>query len=253
MNNKIKTKWTRIVFSTLSILTIVSIMIISLWWSHFNKTMVIKKIILSEAKILDSNHYSTLFKEYMGKRTDEIALEQISKILEEHPYIKATRLSKRYPSIIKVEIIEREPIAILQIDPMVLLDKEGYVLPDAGNLNSYNLPIMTNFNPEVSLYPVGKKALSMNVEHCIYWLKQIKENYISLYNNLSEMKMTSDNEMELILSDQPTQIYLGRDHIVKRINTLKKFENMLKPKQLSDFNYLDMRYENQIIAKNRSL
>ena len=39
----------------------------------------------------------------------------------------------------------------------------------------------------------------------------------------------------------------------KKIEILKKFETELLPKKLSDFSYLDMRYDNQVIAKNRTL
>jgi len=65
--------------------------------------------------------------------------------------------------------------------------------------------------------------------------------------------MTANNEMQLILSEQPTHIYLGVDEIWMRLNTLKNFETKLNHKKLSDFNYLDMRYDNQIIVKSRSL
>jgi cell division septal protein FtsQ len=67
------------------------------------------------------------------------------------------------------------------------------------------------------------------------------------------MKMTSNNEMELILSDQPTHIYLGESDVWSRIKILKQFENELGNKKMSDFAYLDMRYDNQIIAKGRRL
>ena len=65
------------------------------------------------------------------------------------------------------------------------------------------------------------------------------------------MKMTSANEMELILADEPTHIYLGNDQVWPRIEILRKFEQGLTPKKISDYSYLDMRYKNQIIAKGR--
>ncbi len=253
MNNKIIVELKKVLFLMLTFSAIASLIYISSWWSTFNQKMIIKRIIFSETKILESHHYSNLLDEYLGKNLDKTNLKVISNNIENHPYIQAARVSKKYPSKIKVEVIEREPIAILQIDPMVLLDKEGYVLPDAGNLKNYNVPIMTNFNTENNLYPPGEKAMSLNVKKCIYWLNKIKKHYYSLYENLSEMKMTANNEMQLILSEQPTHIYLGVDEIWMRLNTLKNFETKLNHKKLSDFNYLDMRYDNQIIVKSRSL
>jgi hypothetical protein len=57
--------------------------------------------------------------------------------------------------------------------------------------------------------------------------------------------------MELILFDYPTHIYLGNDQLWSRINILKEFEKELGSKKITDFNYLDIRYDNQIIAKRR--
>jgi hypothetical protein len=53
------------------------------------------------------------------------------------------------------------------------------------------------------------------------------------------------------LSDHPTHIYLGQDRLWSRFEILKQFEIELGQKKISDYTYLDMRYENQIIAKGR--
>ena len=66
-------------------------------------------------------------------------------------------------------------------------------------------------------------------------------------------QMTSKNDINIILAEYPTQIFLGKNDIWTKIEILKKFETELLPKKLSDFSYLDMRYDNQVIAKNRTL
>ena len=174
-------------------------------------------------------------------------------LIESHPYVKIARVSRHYPSEIKIEIIERKPLAIVNVEPMILLDDNGYVLPVDGIQTNYNLPIMNNFNTEPQLYPLGQLALSVKIKECIALISRIQTNYSELYNNLSELKITSSNEIELILSDMPTHIYLGNKKISSRIRTLKEFETKLKPNRMSDFSYLDMRYDNQIIVKRRHL
>ena len=61
----------------------------------------------------------------------------------------------------------------------------------------------------------------------------------------------TDNEIEMILADQPTQIFIGDKNISYRINVLKEFEKELEPKTISGFSYIDIRYDNQVIAKRR--
>ena len=103
-------------------------------------------------------------------------------MIENHPYIKL-RISRHYPSEIKIEIIEREPIAIVNMEPMIFLDENGFVLPDEGNIKNYNLPVMNNFISDPAL-PQGELALSVKVTECIGLLSRIQTNYPELYKHI---------------------------------------------------------------------
>ena len=224
---------------------------IASWWSLISDNLILKEISVSSTKIIEKNEFYNLTNEFLGKPLEDVNLANVSKIIEKHPYVEAARVSKWYPSKIKIELIEREPIAILNVEPMILLDKNSFVLPNKITRSSFNLPILNNFNPDLNLYPSGHKVLSENVENSIKWLKRIKIEYPSLYNDISEVKMTSDNHMNIILSEYPTRIFLGKGQIWTKIEILRKFEVELSPKKLSDFKYIDIRYDNQIITKNR--
>ena len=246
-----QTNWISITLSLLPISIALALIWSAFLWSDFCNSLVITQINLGKTNVLESREYEKSLYEIIGKNPDQVRLNHISDLMESHPYVKAARVSHQFPGIIQIEIMEREPIAILKSQPMVMLDADGVVLPDLNNLGDFNLPILTNFNPEPKLYPVGKRALSVKVKECINWLSRIQVDYESLYNNLSEMKMTSTNDLELILSDHPTRIYLGQDRLWLRFKILKQFELELGQKKISDYTYLDMRYENQIIAKGR--
>jgi len=211
----------------------------------------IQQVRFGETTVLNKQIYEATLGEIIGKQPNELDLTEISELIESHPYVKAARISHQFPGTLQIEIIERQPIAFLRTSPMVMLDQEGVVLPDVNNLGEFDLPVLTNFNPEMDLYPSGERALSVKVQECIDWLSRIQSEYQSLYNNLSEMKMTSASEMELVLADESTEIYLGNTELWERINILKRFEEELGKHKMSDFSYLDMRFENQIIAKRR--
>ena len=235
-------------------LSLLGLMIkVSFLWASYSGALDLNHIKFSETKILDVSNYKSLLGEITSKKSKELNLYEISTLIESHPYVKYARVSRHYPSEIKIEIIERKPIAIVNMDPMIFLDENGFVLPIEGMETNYNLPVMNNFNSEPQLYPLGELALSVKVKEAIALISKIKTNYSVLYNNLSELKINSSNEIELILSDLPTHIYLGNEKIGSRIHTLKEFESKLKPNKMSDFSYLDMRYDNQIIGKRRHL
>ena len=246
-----KNKTQRLYLIYFLFLSSISLLVVaSFWWEELDEELKID-ITFSETNILPSNVYEKLLDKIIDDSTRKLNLNEITEIIENHPYVKVARVSRHYPSKLIIEIIERTPIAIVNKNPMIFLDEESYVLPEMGNLNDYNLPILSNFNTDSGLYPQGQKALSAKIIECALIIKQLKNRYTNLYDNLSELKITSDNEIELILSDHPTHIYLGNKNIYNRIYILKEFENKLKPNSISNFNYLDFRYENQIIANNR--
>ena len=128
----------------------------SFWWSDYSNPMESIEINFSETKVLDVNLYKSLLDEVTNNDSSKFNLYEISALIENHPYIKVARVSRHYPSEIKIEIIEREPIAIVNIEPMIFLDENGFVLPDEGNIKNYNLPVMNNFNSDPKLYPQGE-------------------------------------------------------------------------------------------------
>jgi len=148
-----------------------------------------------------------------------------------HPFVQASRVSYRYPNKILIELKEREAFAIINKNPIVILDRDCFVLPIEDNFNNYDIPILSKFNSDNNLYPIGEKSLSVKVQETILWLS-------SLY------------ELALILNKYPTKVLLGDTDTMKKIEILKKFEHTIKEtKKITDYAYLDIRYNNQIIAK----
>jgi cell division protein FtsQ len=220
-------------------------------WAKLKNSVKTQSIIFSETKVLNVDIYKQLVNYVPLKRMDDIDIINLNKVIEAHPYVKAARISNHYPNKILIEIIEREPLAILKVNPIIMIDDDGFILPDLGHHINYDIPILTNFNVKEGDYSSGIKTKSGKVIECVKWLNKIKENYIYLYENLSELKITSSDDIELILFDYPTYVYLGQNKINSRLNILKEFGNTIKPKKISDYTYLDMRYKNQIVVKEK--
>jgi cell division protein FtsQ len=220
-------------------------------WAELKNSLKSKNIIFSDTQILDLKVYKQIINNASAQNISKLTTKDISRIIEAHPYVLAARVSNQYPNKILVEIIEREPLAILKINPLLMIDGDGIILPDLENYVNYNIPILSNFNFHETSHIEGKKISSDKVIDCVEWLKMVKKDYNYIYENLSELKITSSDEIELILFDRPTYIYLGLDKINSRLKILKKFEETIKPNKISDYTYLDLRYKNQIIVKEK--
>jgi hypothetical protein len=143
-------------------------------------------------------------------------------------------------------------VALISNNPLLLIDNNNYVMPFRSNSFDLQLPILSNFKITDKLYPVGEQTLSPIAINVVQFLKRIKTDYPQLYQNLSEVRLSKYNDYELILAEKPTKIVIGKSITWAKILVLKEFEkNISGRKSLTDYAYLDLRYNNQVITKER--
>ena len=65
-----------------------------------------------------------------SKSIVSINVKELTDQLELNPFIKAVRISKKYPRKIEVNIVEREPIAIINNSTKILIDEDAIVMPN---------------------------------------------------------------------------------------------------------------------------
>ena len=223
-------------------------------WAEYTQLFKNPNIVFSGNSIVDESEYrSFLLKEY-GSNIFTEDLSAISNRIEEHPYIAGVRVSKHFPKGILIEVSERYPVALINNNPLLLIDNNNVVLPFRSNSFDYQIPILSNFNITNDLYPVGKQTLSPIAINVVQFLNRIKKEYPQLYQNLSEVRLSKYNDYELILADKPTKIVIGKSITWSKILVLKEFEKSVSGrKSLTDYAYLDLRYDNQVITKERQV
>ncbi len=97
---------------------------------------------------------------------------------------------------------------------------------------------------------LGEKALSLKINDTIKWLSLLNQKHPDLYHNISEVFLTNNDEINLVLAENPTKIMLGNENTHHKIDLLKAFEKTMgSKKEITDFAYLDMRYNNQVVVK----
>ncbi|MFC1760049.1 cell division protein FtsQ/DivIB [Candidatus Neomarinimicrobiota bacterium] len=223
-------------------------------WAEYTQLFKNPNIVFSGNSIVDESEYrSFLLKEY-GSNIFTEDLSAISNRIEEHPYIAGVRVSKHFPKVILIEVSERYPVALINNNPLLLIDNNNVVLPFRSNSFDYQIPILSNFKITNDLYPVGKQTLSPMAIDVVQFLNRIKKEYPQLYQNLSEVRLSKYNDYELILAEEPTKIVIGKSMTWSKILVLKEFEKSVSGrKSLTDYAYLDLRYDNQVITKERQV
>ena len=157
-------------------------------------------------------------------------------------------ISRKFPNTIEITIYEREPIALINSDDLIILDSEGVCLP--VEYCDLSLPILTNFKSNPELYPKGSTTTSTNVLNSVALIRYTKDNYSMIYDEISEFVFNENSEYEIILKNGKTRIVLGSKNLQDKIKYLSSFQETLKEeKNIKDFKYIDLRYSKQIIVK----
>ena len=251
MNKSKKVKLSMLRVKIFFLVMIISCFVsLSFEWSTYRNIFDARNLNISGDVILDQEDYHEIIGEIKGKQIYEVNSRKLSSKLERNPYVKAARVSKHYPNKLNIDIVEREPIAIINNKKKFMIDSEAIILPNRNSFfESALIPMLSGFNPANDLYPEGDITLSIKVKEAIKILDFIQINYNELFNEIAELRINKDDEFEIILSEEPTIVILGQGDFHNKINILKKFDEALGQRQLTDYRLLDMRYSKQLVAR----
>ena len=219
-------------------------------WANYRNIFKMKNIKIVGNAILEKQDYLEIIGNLDEKEISDIDTKSLSKDLEAIAFVKAARVSRHYPNEIKIDIVERKPIAIINNKKQFLIDGEAVILPDNNSfIESALIPVLSGFNPADELYPEGSETFSVKVKEAVDILEFIRFNYNEFFDEISELTINKDDEFEIVLSEQPTRVILGKNDIHIKIKILKKFGEALGQRQLTDYKLLDIRYSKQLVAR----
>ena len=220
-------------------------------WALYRNATKVKKVYFFGNEFIDNNFLNSFNSDIKNKDIYDLNINELSKVFEDNHYVKAVRVSKHFPDKIKIEIIERNPIAIVNNKEPILIDENGIILPNNKQAFKKIIPFLSGFNQNKLSYINGKKTTSPKLNEAISLLKKIKEKNQSLYKNISEMALNGDKEFVLVLVDYPTKINLGSNDLGKKIQIIESFDSSINPDGLYAFKSIDLRYQNQIITQGK--
>ena len=239
-----------IIFSLLSVLFVLLIWC-SFKWSSFSQNVNISSIKITGSKLIPVEEYHKLFDSFTGISSFSTDVRKISTRIEKHSHVSSARVSRMLPKGLLIEITERQPIAMVNATPPMLLDRHGILFPLRGSFSDYTLPVLSHFVSTENSYHEINKIQSKTMAAAKQILQVLEEEHPRLFENISELRLNNHEDFEIILLEQPTKVVLGKNQHIKKINILMNFENQLQllNKNITDYKKLDLRYDSQVVAQ----
>lgn len=196
--------------------------------------------------------------------SDEINIDNIQDRISKHPEIKKVFVSKELPSELKIEIIERRPVAILNGENEVkLIDDELEIFPFKNSTKLYDLPVISGVKIENTPNPKNKYKKE-DLRLALFLILNSYKESKAVYNNISEINLSDSSKVIVYLSEDSSPFYFPRkkesisnaDYQILLLNTLAVFESYLKQSLdehlKKQVNYVDLRYSNEVIVNSNN-
>ena len=197
----------------------------------------LKTINISGNNFVENNNIKNILKEYENSKINNIELKKLEQSLNNHSYIKASKIYKILPNIITVEIKEVSPIALFEDN------KKYYFLDEEGNNIKANIDAINYFSVPI----ISDKSSDMK-NNIVDILNIIKTKNTKFYNIVNEIKI--QNETILLEIENGTKIKINQSYNYNDIYKLLSFlETIKNNKNITDYKYVDLTIPKQIIVK----
>jgi cell division septal protein FtsQ len=228
---------------------ILIVMVIALFANRWRNNQSIQRIDFIGNRLIPTQELSKKLSEALGDSTvGKYSLNKIEKNIEEHPYVEKTIALHKDVNVIKIEVHERIPSAII-------VDNEGNLAfaNDSGKILPYRMFKDINDLPVISGIYNGTKLDTFRFHGCISILRKLEEdNFVLLSKLISDIVFNTDNRYyELRTAEGGVRIIVGNlDCLDKKLSKLNVYlnEQFLDDKK-TICDYIDLRWKDQIVVK----
>jgi cell division protein FtsQ len=174
----------------------------------------------------------------LGSNIFEVSSEEARNHLLKHPWVEEAKVVRRLPGRVRIEIVERTPVALVALDHLYLVSDEGAVFKRLGVDDPANLPVITgiaserfyddlDYRTEVLL---GSMALLHDYEGA----------GLAAREPVSEIHFDGANGIELFVGSDGMNVRLGNGQHRQKLRRFRQvLDRLEREKTRPSYVYLD--------------
>ena len=211
--------------------------------------LIVSKIIVVGARVVDVNEIIQLAHVKAGTKMYDLDLMVIQKDVVSHHFLKDAVVERDLPSTLKITVIERTRIAMVNANELLYLDAEGVVLPHSISNELFDLPMISNLPPELKV-TAGLLIQDPDVAEALSILSTAKLVNKELYHLISEVRLRNSGDLIFYTTDGGVPVLFGRGNPAGKLLRFEAFWNdVVRGQGVRDLRYVDLRYEDQVVVK----
>ena len=193
-----------------------------------------------------------IFGEDIGRNVFFVPLDERRKQLESIPWIERATVMRVLPDQIRVNVVEREPVAFTRQGQQIgLVDANGVLLTmpaTAMAAHHYSFPVITGIDG-------GDPAASRRARMAVYqrMMGDLDSTGQHFSQQISEIDLTDPEDARVLMPEQGTDIlaHFGEDHFLERYQRYKAHIAEWR-QQYPNLAAVDLRYDQQVVLQMAS-
>lgn len=251
-------------FKILSLLVVAAIVVISsvVLANKWRSDTRYEKITITGNNTIDREDILAIarLKDSLGTM-DDLNLKIIQDRIAKHPEIKKVFVSKEPPAELKIEIVEKRPVAILNSgNKIMLIDNELEIFSYKNSDKLTDLPVISGVrsNPmKLNEEAFDKSQLRI----AVFLLINAEKKSKMLFNNISEINFSqtdcitlysNDNSIPFLFPYYSDTDIANKEYQKELLNKLNVFNALLKQKgnelDKDKIRFIDLRFSNQAVV-----
>ena len=187
----------------------------------------------------------------IGRNIFFISLPEREKQLQEIPWVESAAVMRLLPNRLKVQILERTPVAFVRIGPKAsLIDSYGVVLDmPAKSAKKYSFPVIVGME---EAEPLSTRAARMKIFTNL--LQQLDSTGARYSNDLSEVDLSDPEDVKITVADVNGAVLVhlgvsepGESAFLDRYKVYLAHASEWRA-QFTKLESVDLRYDRQVIV-----
>lgn len=206
----------------------------------------IEKIAVSGGQQLSQEKLIALSDIRPGVNTFDLDLGLIGRKLEENPWVREARIERIFPRDLVIKVVERQPVAIINLGYLYYLDQLGEVFKVLDAEDNFDYPVITGFDYQ-RVEQRGSQVVA-ELQQVVALLKDLRGRNLFSLEQISEISRTPGGSLSLFTLDGGVKVRLGRNNFAMKLDRLERIYTELKPR-LPILDYIDLNVDEKVIVR----
>jgi cell division septal protein FtsQ len=216
----------------------------------------LRDIRFSGCKELDPKQLEEIIRHDFPANILHINLHQLKKRLEEETWIRQVEIRRVLPSLLAIYVQERIPSVIFELHgELMVADSDGRLLDRCERrFGKLDAPVFRGvLGEDMDGYRLHQEENAARIRNAVNMLSEIESELPQDVRKISEVDISDQNNVKIMLVDDTAEVYLGGKDYLKRFRTLMDYMGKyqeLKSKN-NDIASIDLRFDGQIVYRQR--